>query len=347
MRLVGDMVVSRARLEDTLLRGRALVSTVRNGGRFRSTTESIERQLRDLREGVMRVRLVPVGEIFRRMPFVVRDLARDKGKRVHLESCRPGDGDRQVPDRADDGSGAPSRAERGQPRHRDRRSERVAAGKRPEGTIRLAASTAGESVILEISDDGRGMDVEACRTCALARPASRCRTAGSTRARFSTSFARPGFSTRDEADRASGRGVGMAVVRDTVQELGGTLSVETAPGRGTTFRTVLAADPGDHGRAHRRRSAIARLRFLKPRCAKSARSTAAALHVIENNELMTHRGGPRCRWFGWPGCSRSRKPQRADARDRRGRRRRRDRRARRPYCRPARNRREDHCAIRS
>src|SRR4029453_10694043 len=87
--LVGDLVVSRARLEDTLSR----VETVIPAAEWRTLqeeTESIERQLRDLREGVMRVRLVPVAEIFRRMPFVVRDLARDGGLRVQLELAGQG-----------------------------------------------------------------------------------------------------------------------------------------------------------------------------------------------------------------------------------------------------------------
>ena len=107
--------------------------------------------------------------------------------------------------------------------------ERTAAGKRPDGTIRLAASTVGESVMLEVSDDGRGMDVQAIDR--RARAAGLDVAEGDIDSRMLLEvICSPGFSTRDEADRASGRGVGMAVVRDTVQELGGTLSVETASG---------------------------------------------------------------------------------------------------------------------
>ena len=84
MRLVGDLVVSRARLEDALLRVEKFTPAT-EWRTLQEHSESIERHLRDLREGVMRVRLVPVGEIFRRMPFVVRDLARDSGKRIQLE----------------------------------------------------------------------------------------------------------------------------------------------------------------------------------------------------------------------------------------------------------------------
>jgi len=84
MRNVGDLVISRARLGDALQRVESQVTPAE----WRALQENgslIERQLRTLREGIMRVRLVPVGEIFRRMPFVVRDLARDNGKRLHLE----------------------------------------------------------------------------------------------------------------------------------------------------------------------------------------------------------------------------------------------------------------------
>ena len=84
MRLAGDLVVTRSRLDDTLRRAERQMPS----REFRLLQEHdllMERQLRDLREGIMRVRLVPVGEVFRRMPFVVRDLARDIGKRVTLE----------------------------------------------------------------------------------------------------------------------------------------------------------------------------------------------------------------------------------------------------------------------
>jgi two-component system chemotaxis sensor kinase CheA len=84
MRNIGDLVISRARLADTLGRVEKRIPA----GEWRTIQENaiaIDRQLRTLREGIMRVRLVPVGEIFRRMPFVVRDLARESGKRVRLE----------------------------------------------------------------------------------------------------------------------------------------------------------------------------------------------------------------------------------------------------------------------
>ena len=250
MRLVGDLVVSRARLEDALIRVEPFVPAG-EWRTLRDETESIERQLRDLREGVMRVRLVPVAEIFRRMPFVVRDLARDSGRRVQLEmSGQATEIDKFLIERMMD---PVLHLVRNAVSHGiETPEERTAAGKRPDGTIRLAASTVGESVVLEVSDDGRGIDTQAI--------ASRARAAGfdiadgeiDSRVLLDV-ICSPGFSTRDEADRASGRGVGMAVVRDTVQDLGGTLSVETVAGRSTTFSSGVAADAGDYRCAHRPR----------------------------------------------------------------------------------------------
>jgi two-component system chemotaxis sensor kinase CheA len=286
MRLVGDLVVSRARLEETLQR----VEPFLPGSEWRmlqDETESLERQLRDLREGVMRVRLVPVAEIFRRMPFVVRDLARDSGKRVQLDLAGQGtEIDKFLIERMMD---PVLHLVRNAISHGiEMPDERVAGGKRPEGTIRLAASTMGESVMLEVGDDGRGIDVEAVAT--RARAAGLVAVGGDFDARVLLDvICSPGFSTREEADRASGRGVGMAVVRDAVQELGGTLSVETAAGRGTTFRLVLPltlaitdaliAHIGDHTFAIPQ-SAVQEVTEVDMR----------DVRAIENNELMTHRG---------------------------------------------------------
>jgi two-component system chemotaxis sensor kinase CheA len=287
MRLVGDMVVTRARLEDTLQRVEAHVP-FREWRSLQEHSAGIERQLRDLREGVMRVRLVPVGEIFRRMPFVIRDLAHDSGKQVLLDLVgQTTEIDKFLIERMIDPvihlvRNAISHAI-------ETPQQRIAAGKRPEGTIRLAASTAGESVILEIADDGAGIDVPAV--------AERARAAGMTlpdgpldaRGLLDVICA-SGFSTRDEADRASGRGVGMAVVRSAVEELGGTLAVETVLGHGTTFKITLPltlaitdaiiAQVGDQT-------------FAVPQSAvrEVIEVDARALRSMERNELLTYRGG--------------------------------------------------------
>jgi two-component system, chemotaxis family, sensor kinase CheA len=111
--------------------------------------------------------------------------------------------------------------------------ERIAAGKPPEGTVFLSASAAGEIVTIEIADDGRGID--AARVVSRARAAGLAVPAVVDDAAVLELICAPGFSTRDESDRGSGRGFGMDVVRRTVQELGGALRLSSEPGHGTRF----------------------------------------------------------------------------------------------------------------
>src|SRR5205085_1957200 len=116
--------------------------------------------------------------------------------------------------------------------------ERAACGKPPSGTIALRATTTGDLVTLDIEDDGRGIDAELI--------AARARTlhlidgdAPLDQAQLLQVLCAPGFSTREQADRFSGRGVGMDVVYKTVQELGGTLTLATETGSGTRFTIQL------------------------------------------------------------------------------------------------------------
>jgi len=286
MRLVGDMVVTRARLDDTLDRVERHVP-FQEWRALQEHSSRLERQLRELREGVMRVRLVPVGEIFRRMPFVVRDLARDADKRVQLAlSGEATEIDKFLIERMMD---PVLHLVRNAISHGiETAAERIAAGKPAEATIRLSAATVGESVILEIADDGNGIDVDAV--------AARARTAGlavpdgelDTRTLLDIICA-SGFSTKTEADRASGRGVGMAVVRSTVETLGGTLALETTRGQGTTFRMTLPltlaitdaiiAHVGDQVFAIPQ-SAVREVIEVEP----------TTLRAIEANELLPYRG---------------------------------------------------------
>lgn len=286
MRLVGDMVVTRARLDDSLQRLERHVP-FQEWRALQEHNTGLERQLRDLREGVMRVRLVPVGEIFRRMPFVVRDLARDSGRRVQLDLVGQNtEIDKFLIERMMDPI---LHLVRNAITHAiEKPDERAAAGKPPEGTIRLGASTAGESVVIEVSDDGRGIDAQAV--------AARARAGGAPipegpidQGALLDIICAPGFSTRDEVDRGSGRGVGMAVVRATVEELGGALAVESEAGRGTTFRITLPLTLAitDAIITH-----VGRHTFAVPQSAvrEVVEVDPGVLRSIEQNELMTYRG---------------------------------------------------------
>lgn len=287
MRLVGEMVVTRSRLEDTLRRVEARVP-FQEWRALQDHSARLERNLRDLREGVMRVRLVPVGEIFRRMPFVVRDLAHDTGKRVHLElTGQSTEIDKFLVERMMD---PVLHLVRNAISHGIETPEaRAAAGKPAEGTIRLGAATAGETVILEIADDGAGIDMASVTARARALGLLVPENGPDSRALLDI-ICSSGFSTRDEADRASGRGVGMAVVRDTVEGLGGILAVESRRGVGTTFRMTLPLTLAitDAIIAH-----VGDQVFAVPQTAvgEVVEVDATTLHALERNELMPYRGG--------------------------------------------------------
>ena len=231
MRMIGDLVILRARLADALLKIEHHVPS----SAWRAVQENalgIERQLRELREGVMRVRLVPVGEIFRRMPFVVRDLARESGSRIRVElSGQNTEIDKFVVERMMD---PVLHLVRNSVSHGlEPADERIAAGKPPEGTIELRASASGDLVRIEISDDGRGVDAQ--RVASRARELGLPVPAQLDDAAILDLICSPGFSTRDHSDHASGRGVGMDVVRHTIEDLGGSVRMESRPGLGTTF----------------------------------------------------------------------------------------------------------------
>ncbi|HXI27495.1 MAG TPA: chemotaxis protein CheW, partial [Vicinamibacterales bacterium] len=286
MRNVGDLVISRARLGDTLARvEQRLVAA--DWRAIQENAVAIDRQLRTLREGIMRVRLVPVGEIFRRMPFVVRDLARETGKRVRLElKGQATEIDKFLIERMMD---PVLHLVRNAVSHGiETAAERIAAGKRPEGTIVLSAATAGDIVRIEIADDGRGVDAAA--VVARAHAAGLPMPPGPPDAATLLSLiCAPGFSTRDESDRASGRGVGMSVVKAAVDELSGAMALESEPGAGTRFildlpvtlaiTDALIAKAGGET-------------FAVPQNAvrEVIEITVGALLQVERNEMIPYRG---------------------------------------------------------
>ena len=236
MRLVADLVVSRSRLDDALRRAATTDPSVMLDV-LGETNAAMERQLRQLREGVMRIRLVPVGEVFERLRFAARDAIRESGKQVRLAfHGHSTEIDKVVVDRmlepllhlvrnaVSHGIETPA--------------ERSARGKPVEGTLTLGATASGDRIRIVVEDDGAGIDV--------ARVARRATERGLLAAgepltdeRLLDVLCSPGFSTRDEADRTSGRGVGMDVVRSTVRALSGELALESVAGRGTRFTIEL------------------------------------------------------------------------------------------------------------
>jgi two-component system chemotaxis sensor kinase CheA len=235
MRITGEMVIHRARLEDQInrLAARNVNVDVRS---LLEVNGAIGRDLRELRESIMRVRLVPIAEIFARMPFVVRDLARETGKKVQLSfSGQRTEIDKYVVERLKDPL---LHLVRNSISHGiETTGERMASGKPAQATLFLRASTIGDTVLIELGDDGRGIDVEMVTRQAVALGLSLPATV--TDNDVLNLICTPGFSTREEADRGAGRGVGMSVVQNAIRELGGTLSLETERNKGVRFSMRL------------------------------------------------------------------------------------------------------------
>lgn len=122
-------------------------------------------------------------------------------------------------------------------------AERVQAGKPPQATVRVSARAAGSTVVIEVSDDGRGVDEAALRAVAIERGALPPDSTASGAALLQVLFS-PGFSTRAEVTQTSGRGVGLDVVRTVVEDLSGSIEVHAEPGHGTTFTISLPVTLG-------------------------------------------------------------------------------------------------------
>jgi two-component system, chemotaxis family, sensor kinase CheA len=301
MRMVGELVISRSHLEENLGRLETLIPT-NEWEILQETNQAMERQLRELREGVMQVRMVPIGEIFERMQFVIRDLRRESQKRIRLElSGQETEIDKYLVERMMDPL---LHLVRNAVSHGlEPESERLLKGKPPEGRISLRASTAAEMVVIEVEDDGRGIDWE--------RVAARGRSLGligpDTPINEETILGlicSSGFSTKDEADRASGRGIGMAVVKNTILEMGGSISLDSRPGEGTRFTINL---PLTLAIAEALIVSVGGQSFTVPQSSVSEvlEIDPASVTVLENNEIISYRDSilpimRLSRFFGLP-----------------------------------------------
>ncbi|HVU16593.1 MAG TPA: chemotaxis protein CheA [Candidatus Didemnitutus sp.] len=230
MRITGELVIHRSRLEELFTQ----ISAPPAG--LREASIALHRSLREMRGAITRARLVPISELFTRIPYVVRDLMRDSAKKVRvvIEGGQT-EIDKFLVERLKEpllhlvrnafahGIEVPA--------------TRIAAGKPEEATLRLHAESDGDSVVIRVSDDGAGIDADAVATRA-ARQNLKLPPVLDARGLLDL-ICEPGFSTRDEADLASGRGVGMAVVAESVRHHGGTLALETTLGHGTTFTLRL------------------------------------------------------------------------------------------------------------
>jgi two-component system, chemotaxis family, sensor kinase CheA len=226
MNLVGELVLTR---NQVLQASVAVPSLTQLSRRLDMVTA-------DLRESVMKARMQPVSNVFSKMPRMVRDLSQSLGRRVRLEMEGQDTGlDKSLLEAIKDPL---THAVRNALDHGIEAPEvRVAAGKDPEGLLRLRAIQEGSHVIIEVSDDGAGIPVDRVRAKAIERGLITAERAAqqSERELLQLVFL-PGFSTASVVTNVSGRGVGMDVVRTNVEKIGGKVELDSHPGRGTTLR---------------------------------------------------------------------------------------------------------------
>ena len=201
--------------------------------RFRGITQSLGRITAELQEGVMRIRMVPISQIFSRFPRLVRDLTRSLNKRVELRV----EGEETELDKSviEDLLDPLIHCVRNSIDHGiESPDEREQLGKPQSGDLLLKASSEGNMIVIEVSDDGRGIDVDAVRRKAVDRGVIHPGKALSDVEAYNLIFD-PGFSTAREVSAISGRGVGLDVVRRQIEKLNGTVTVGSEMHRGTTF----------------------------------------------------------------------------------------------------------------
>ncbi len=239
LNLVGELIIGKSMLQQALNEFSKRYPKELLRGKFADAMAFQARVLNDLQRSVMKIRMVPVEQLFRRFPRMVRDVSRQCGHEVELAlSGQDTDLDKGILDAIAEPL---THLVRNAISHGiESPEERRKAGKPAQGTVRLNAYHHGNQVIVEVSDDGRGIDVQKIRAKAielgLTTPEEASRL---TEAETLDFIFRPGFSTAEQVTEVSGRGVGMDVVQSVLHRLKAAISLETRPGQGTTFRLKL------------------------------------------------------------------------------------------------------------
>ncbi len=237
--LVGELIIAKSMMQELLAE---MNRTLANAQLRAKTSDLVVFQsqiLKKLQRAVMKIRMVPVEQMFRRLPRVVRDAAKQLGREVEIVIAGENtDLDKSILDAlaepmmhllrnaVDHGIEPPQ--------------ERIAAGKPVAGTIRLNAYHQGNQVVIEVNDDGRGIDIPKVVATAVSRglitadQASRLNDNETLDLIFQA-----GLSTSSEVTAISGRGIGMDVVKAVMDRLKGAIAVHSVPGEGTTFRLMV------------------------------------------------------------------------------------------------------------
>jgi len=227
MTLVSELVLTRNQLLQT--------ARAEEGGAFAVPLQRLSQITSDLQEGVMKTRMQPVGTAWTGLPRLVRDLSHDLGKRIELV-MRGADTelDRQLLELIRDPL---THMVRNSGDHGlESSAERRAAGKSETGRITLNAYHEGGHILIEVSDDGRGLPVDKIRAKVIANGlATEAAAAAMSDLQIQSFIFHVGLSTANAVSSVSGRGVGMDVVKTNIARIGGTIDLKSEPGAGTTF----------------------------------------------------------------------------------------------------------------
>lgn len=239
MNLVGELVTDRNRLErihelvDERLRGDELLEDLSQ------TIAHLGRISDQLQEEVMTIRMQPVARIYKKLPRLIRDLARKNGKQIDLLlDGADTEMDRTVIEKISDPLVHLLRnaADHGIENPQDRE----ACGKAPRGSIRVLSKHENGQIIITISDDGRGIQAAAVKQSAVTKGFLTPDEAEALSYEETIDLIfQSGLSTAKVVNAISGRGVGMDIVRSNVEKLGGSITVESCPGEGTTFQLIM------------------------------------------------------------------------------------------------------------
>ena len=285
LNLIGELIIGRSMLQQVLGEFSRRFPKDSLRAKFADAMAFQTRVLNDLQRSAMQVRMVPVEQLFRRFPRLVRDVAKQCGKEVALLlSGQQTELDKSILDAIaeplahlvrnaiDHGLESPE--------------ERQKAGKPAKGAIRLNAYHQGNHVVVEVSDDGRGLDPALILNKAVERGLlSSDEAARLSPAEVLELIFRPGFTTAEQVTEISGRGVGMDVVQSVVQRLKGAISIQSQPGQGATFviklPLTLAIIKSLLLRIQERLYAIPLNAVVE-----ISRASEGAIHRVDNHEVL-------------------------------------------------------------
>jgi two-component system chemotaxis sensor kinase CheA len=224
--LVGEMVTVQSRLSQT--------AALSGDAELQSIAEEVERLTEELRDNTLNIRMLPIGSTFSKFKRLVRDIASDLNKEVDLQTVgAETELDKTVIEQLNDPL---VHIIRNSMDHGiEMPADREAAGKPRQGTVHLSAEHSGDSVVIEIRDDGKGLNAEVLREKAISKGIISAEDTLSDNEIYQLIFA-AGFSTAEKVSGLSGRGVGMDVVKRAIEGLRGTIELESNLGVGTTVR---------------------------------------------------------------------------------------------------------------